>query len=246
MERDKEEALRLLKKLLQFNEHNCTPEEFALVGVRIKAILEKYQLSLMDAKVDSTSELVGEAVIDLKAKNVKGWQRYLGFRIATAFDCKAFNKQKGRTFFKGPEENFIVFVGLKSDVEVCQYFYEVCSSKLPPIARDLGKSKYYHGAGLTRYVNNFMWAAAKVIGDRLDSQYVSEQPEQRNALVVVKSKVIEEYLGGKDVTKNKARTPKLELNLDGFIDGSRIGSKFSLQRGIDSRVNVPSITHKGK
>lgn len=233
MNTDKDDALRRLKKLLQFDESNCTPEEFALAGVRIKAILEKYQLSITDVNLGTMSEVVGESVVEINHKNIKGWERFLAYQIATAFECKAFTHPIGATIFHGPVRHALIFIGMKSDIDVCKYFYEVCSRKLIDQGKKEGRRKCYSGASLTSYVNSFMMGAAHILGYRLKRHYVSDNPEQRNALVIVKSRIVDEYVEKLNTGTTRAR-PEMKVD-EGLVDGANAAYRFELHRGIGSQ-----------
>jgi hypothetical protein len=110
----------------------------------------------------------------------------------------------------------------------------MCSTQLLAIAKRSGRLKGYEGRRIVTYTNSFMMGAASIIGERLSTKYVSDQPIQANALVVIKDKVIKEYMSTQNVVRSKTTQTNYK-DEEGLFDGAAEASRFGLNRGINSR-----------
>lgn len=220
-----EALMETLQRLKAMTEEGagCTAGEAENAAARLKAILDKHQLSIADV----TNKELGEEVIRTEERRVGEYMRIpthiqaYAASIAAAYSCKLI-------VGGGRDGNFkMSFVGLKSDATVVSFFFETTMQPVLAEARKQGKANGWSGHELKQYVEAFLPGVGAAIYKRL-------RPETSGvaALVPLKKEKVEEWC--KEELGRVKSKPLATRRNSGTTDGYAYGSQMPLQRGIDT------------
>lgn len=225
----RDEAIRKCKKLAAFESGRATPAEVAIAAELLRKMLRKYQLSMADIE----GGLRDEGCIEVELfvfKRVAPWRKHLVAVIARCFDCRTLEKRY-ENGLKGAQ-----LIGLKSDVEVTEYYiHSVIASTLPK-AKEIKGFMVHIGqseeAGL--YFNSYMIGVADGIAEQLKG--AGESSEERS-LVVTKGALVEDFLRSRYQVHRVKKSQSVRIHQTAYESGVNTGRRTRVAPALTNGKN---------
>lgn len=231
---------RILALMAKTTENGCTEAEAIFASQKVQELLNKYQLSLSDLKIQETETRRGTYPTNVKAKPPVFWCLS---SIGYFTDCRTWSQ------FDANGKSEFHFFGLDHDVMIAEYICKVIDYALIHTGDDYKDSLEYAMASPSRrskILLDFRMAMAQRIGAKLRA--MKDEQKRANAstgrdLVVVKSAIIDPEFNKlgmaiKTITNNYRTTSS-----DAFNAGRAAGDKFNLNSGIKGREPTRSVTN---
>jgi hypothetical protein len=222
-----EALMELLQRLKAMTiENGCTPAEAENAACRLKAMLDKHQLSIADVG----ERKLGEEVIRTEQKTVGDYVRIPAYiqnyaaAIADGYSCKLIVGGGRNGNFK------MSFIGLQSDATVAAYFFDTTLQAVIDESRKHGKLRGLGGVDLRHYSEAFVAACGFAIAKRLKPP--ASDTSGMAALVPIKKEKIDEFCK-EEFGRLSTVSLKTRLN-SGTRDGRVYGEQMPLQSGIDT------------
>ena len=252
-ERSRDDVIRIVQKLLRKTvENGCSPAEAAFATGRVKHLLEKFQLSMVDVKSKVLNEDMIRRRVDSGRKVRNPGEACLAMAVAEGCEVRVVCDHSCNYGFN--------FLGFKSDVEVVAYLFETLRDGLLKRADAEGRLEGKQKAQLVRWRNSFLMGAAGEIRRRLQeerqerqrifedeaAQVVAENNESPTstvspmALVEIKQPQVESFV---KTTYPRTKTSPINVkrNYSAFERGQRAGREVALRPGVNhtERQTIP-------
>lgn len=223
---DKERAIDLIQKLLRKTEANgATPAEAASAIATAQRLMAQHKVEMSEVEVEGESENgVIEEGIDVGTKSVSTIQTLFAKCLAEHFACRVilrWNSKKGayRLVFIGESVN------CKAFKEVYMFAYNAFKFNWECYHKTLHLTSVEKSAARGTYLKGFI---AGLTNELIKS-------ENENALVIVESPKVQEYMSGLNLKRSNSHLSMRASNsmrdfAKGYADGSYSQSnKNSLQ-----------------
>jgi hypothetical protein len=167
---DSEKRNALLSKLrkLQEMKNFGTENEALLAAERITEILDKYDLTMSDIELGSTSS-IGEDTINSGRTSFSHPMGGCIGAIGSFCDCRTWlSSRKDNTGLK--YSVYFIFFGRKQDTEVAKYIYNIVLNAMERELKDFQGDEYYNSldrGGKIRATNEFRHSMARHVSHRL-------------------------------------------------------------------------------
>lgn len=215
MEKNQEEIIAKIQKLLNLAERAGSDEEAQSAAMSARRLLTKYNLTMSEVKAFKEEECQETSII-IKKRYFPSYTRILANAVTQLFSCQFFMIPCAE---KNPNRQKITFVGINVDAELACQTYTFLSQYMNRKTRELGLI----GKRETDYKYGFAVTVSIRCGEM--SQELKNIPEER-ALVPLKDATINNYLSrvhpelvsARSITK---RTYSAEM-LKGMDDGNKV------------------------
>lgn len=179
-----ESILRKIRALLAKTEgQGCTAEEASAAAEKAKQLLDEHNLSVYELNPLDFKNSVERRDIDLEYDRIPSWLKFLGQNIASAFDCRML-------IYAGRK---LQFIGIKADVDTTVYFFVRLMIDFKIEAEKQYSNCTIIGVSKRVVISNFIIGASISVRERLSEIHKSPSV---NALMVIKGKVLEEFMNG--------------------------------------------------
>lgn len=219
---DYKEKIRKLLALAQ------SPNEHEAKSAMLKArqLMAEHKLTEMDC-VDAKKQEVKDIITDITcSKRWHPWIVLLSGVIGENYCCKAY-----RNHYKGKQMQYIGFIGLEDDVEICRTVFEYAVDCILSGEKQIRKeNKGYDAKYVTRCADSYGYGYVNGIQEALDKQQEEEkQSEEGWGLVMTIPKEVEEYTKGFRSQQFDAKASE-RMNGSSFMQGFNDGQKFDPTR----------------
>ena len=224
--------LQRIKHMMQITEERGATEAEALVATKkIGDLLEKYNLSMDEVEIKSSTCIQGEVIV---GKSRSHPVISVASPIANFVGVKCWrNKRHNVT---------VVFFGLSHDVEVATYFLALCQNAMECEWALFKKSDRYIKESATHNGNSirtsFMHGMAERLAGRIDEMH-QEVEQTRNkqaestALVLVKNQTIDQDFERLNINLRSSRSSFTVRSDSAFHSGMAAANSVGLNRGIN-------------
>jgi hypothetical protein len=200
-----------IAKLLRMAADSSSPNEAAIAAQRARALMDKYQLDLMDINQDQKEAFISSAAGRFYAA-IPEYMNWFATAVAKYNDCQHvfefgkvdYKKRPGDAKKWGKRSTFR---GYESDVQLAIQMFQQLNEAVNRLCKVWMDEKGYTSYSV-RVGGQFKHGAFQIIADRL-----SEMTKERDALVsstgtalvVVKQQAVSEYFGSVDYKRLKKR-----------------------------------------
>jgi hypothetical protein len=235
---DKTKILNLIAKLRNVTfEKGANPNEVAMAAERAQALLQEHQLTVFDVENRKIDEDLVERVYETGKRRLAKWVVTLASNIANPNGCEL-------VLFPGSGK--ISFLGYASDVEVVEYLFITLSRVLKNLAQSAYRERRLKRFEAFHFTNQFITAAAWVIGRRLHESAEHRQVSNStcNALAIVKDKTVSEFMAKQHPTLRTKWHSKTKMRTDAFLAGSAAGESVELRKGLRGGNNQTTLLER--
>jgi hypothetical protein len=207
-------------------ENGCTEEEAILAATKARELMDRYRLTLTDVQVQE--EPVDYVIIDRPGHEtrlaavdfcVKGIARYCGVKMW-------FTERS----IEGKKLRLIAVLGLRGDVEMARYLYEMLASAI--------KSESSRLKGASR--SSFQVGMAYRINERLTQMAIDLEPTAKTgsgtALVVVKGALVDDAYAKLNLRLRSISGGPRNTDHAAYSAGRAAGDRVNLNRPVGSRA----------
>lgn len=230
----RQRTIRIIQAMLDRTvENGCTPAEAARAADKVKELLEKYQLSMVDIQQKKFNESLFRLNINTAVKKQNPGDVNLLDCICRSYNCKLIISR---------HNGFIVYcvMGFESDVQVAKSVFLYTLENLNKKYLSEKKPDNIHGI---KYRNSYMFGATSIISERLqqgleERKKLASECETGNALVVlnalaeIKKPAVDKFVESQFPKLKKGKVSKSEFIYEAYQKGKVAGEQVDLARKI--------------
>jgi hypothetical protein len=219
---DKEKAIDLVQKVLAKANNNTNQHEAELAMLKAQELMVKYNLEMSEISDIKEDKEVVKTDVTKEGKTL-WWVKQLASVIGKNFRCEAL-------LYTLDGKSKMVFIGLKEDVAVAVKVFGfatdsmlMCSDRYIDILKVKNGTTDRYTEEKKNYIQGFI--------EGIKTKYAEQVKQNGWGLILVKDKMVTDYLGKLDVKKTSA---KVNFNYDathfekGFKDGKQFEHKENL------------------
>lgn len=227
----KEKALELIKKVMAKADNNSNENEVQVAMLKAQELMIKYGIEMSEVKTKG-NKATDEALEDSLNSNGKmNWYNsLLASVIADNFRCEYFIRV-------GSKIKYMMFVGLKDDIEIAKEIYSYANDSLEyftdkyiknlryeDLTNDILNNQEYYNECKNSYISGFIRG--------LEQKYKEQVEQNEWGLMIVKPEAVLDYVSKMSFTKGRKNSIKSSGDFSHFTSGFEEGKKLEHRKDL--------------